>query len=165
VEAAVTAWREPAPAAPLAAGPGTVLGGRFRLEERIGKGGTGHVYRARDLLVEQFDGEGATVAVKLLDPAIRRDPALLEAILKSVSCMRKLRHPDIAQVHELHRFGDDYLIVMEMLEGESLARRLDRAGHPALSRREFRRMVNAVGSALDYAHGYGTVHGDIKPAN
>lgn len=157
------ALRESAPSPPP--GPGTVLGGRFRLEELVGKGGTGEVYRARDLLVEKIDASRATVAVKLLAPALGRDPALLRAILKSALAMRELQHPNIAQVFELQRFGAGYGIVMEWLEGESLARRIDRVGHPALSRREFAAMVKGVGAALDFAHAAGVVHGDIKPAN
>ena len=113
-----------------------VLGGRFELEECVGKGGTADVYRARDLLADQYDREHSTVAVKVLHRELHGDPPLLREILRAAAAMRRLRHAAIAQVFEVHHLDGDYLVVSEWLEGESLAQRLDGRAHPALGAAE-----------------------------
>lgn len=142
-----------------------VLGGRFELEECVGRGGTADVYRARDLLADQYDREHSTVAVKLLHRELHGDAPLLREILRAAAATRRLRHTAIAQVFEVHQLDGDYLVVTEWLEGESLAKRLDARPHPALGAAELGTVVADIGSALEYAHGHGIVHGDIKPGN
>lgn len=161
----------PAPAGVVAHSPArlspvcAVLGGRFELEECVGKGGTADVYRARDLLADQYDREHSTVAVKVLHRELHGDPPLLREILRAAATMRRLRHGAIAQVFEVHHLDGDYMVVTEWLEGESLAQRLDGRAHPALGAAELATLVADIGSALEYAHRHGIVHGDIKPGN
>jgi tetratricopeptide (TPR) repeat protein len=133
---------------------GDCIDGRFEIQERIGSGGMGVVYRALDRL------SGATVAVKVLwDPA----PDAVEQFDREARALASLVHPHVVEyvTHGVSSAGEPYL-AMEWLAGESLWQRLARG---RLDVAESIDLVRRVASALGAAHGRGIVHRDIKPSN
>ncbi len=144
---------------------GTVLRGRFQLEECVAQGPHSDVYRASDLLRLEAGSTGTALAIKVLHDGQGADPALRQRLQQQAIAAQSLTHPNIARVHDLDRHGEVSFISLEWLQGESLATHLDRI-HPAPVQIKLQRqIIAALGSALVYAHGRGVVHGDIKPAN
>lgn len=133
---------------------GTVLAGRYRLDSLLGRGGMGAVHRGTDLQT------GAPVAVKLIQ---RDDPQLVSRFRREGAVMTRLRHPHIVQVLEAGEVGGTLFIAMELVEGETLSRRLDRGD--ALPVDEALGIVRSLALALAAAHGVGILHRDVKPAN
>ncbi|WP_432029108.1 serine/threonine-protein kinase [Streptomyces sp. 1222.5] len=138
-----------------------VIAGRYRLEERIGRGGMGVVWRASDQVL------GRLVAVKELlpddsfaddDARRRRDRTFREA-----RAVAQLRHPHIIVVHDVLEQDDRPYLVMELVDGGSLADRIARQG--PVDAAEAARIGIALLSALRTAHEAGVLHRDIKPAN
>jgi pimeloyl-ACP methyl ester carboxylesterase/predicted Ser/Thr protein kinase len=142
----------PAPGGGLA---GTRLD-RFVIGQELGRGAMGVVYQARDTRLDR------RVAVK----AIRSGMALSDAARRRFSfearAAARLRHPYICQVYDLVETGSEELIVMELLEGESLETRLGRGTLPVA---EAVRITAEAAEALREAHAHGVVHRDIKPSN
>jgi serine/threonine protein kinase len=136
---------------------GRVLGGRFRLESLLGEGGFGTIWRAEQLVL------GATVAVKLIDLSIARQPGALERFLREAQAAASLRSPHVVQILDYGVEGDQPFIAMELLEGENLAQRLHRVGRLAPS--EALRIVTHVARAISRAHESNIVHRDLKPEN
>jgi serine/threonine-protein kinase len=141
--------------------PGTRFNDRFTLVERIGAGGMSQVWRATDELL------GRPVAVKMLTAEIAADPGLREATWREARAAARLTHPSVTRVYD---YGEAVLpggdrvayLVMELVEGQSLATRL--AAGP-LPWPEAARIGAHVAAALAAAHELGVVHHDIKPAN
>lgn len=141
-------------------GNARVIAGRYRLEARLGRGGMGVVWRATDLLL------GRQVAVKELD----RDETLSdtdaeqrERTLREARAVAQLRHPHIVVVHDVVVQDERPYIVMELIEGGSLAGRLARGG-PLDAHAVARMGIDLLG-ALRAAHDAGVLHRDLKPAN
>jgi len=137
----------------------TVLAGKYRLTEIIGRGGMGTVWRADHL------GFGAPVAVKLIDPKTLSAAGALRRFQNEARAAAALRSPHVVQVLD---YGVDEatgspFIAMELLEGESLAHRLRRCR--VLPAADTARLVTEVARALSRAHEAGIVHRDLKPAN
>src|SRR5215218_1001211 len=166
-----TPAREAAPPAPARGrgrgptGPGRAmtepagrpLGGRYRMEALLATGGMGEVWAARDLLLDR------AVAVKVLGPAFAGDGRAAERLRREARAAGRLEHPAIARVLDLGEDGGRPYLVMELLEGESLAERIARAG--PMGPAEAARVVAAVADALEAAHRAGVVHRDVKPGN
>lgn len=133
---------------------GRVVAGRFELDRRAGAGGMGTVYRARDLV------EGSSVAVKLLSVRDQRNADRFES---EAAILAGLSHPAIVRYlsHGLTETGERYL-VMEWLDGEDLATRLDRE---PLAMPDSLALARRIAGALEYVHPRGVVHRDIKPEN
>jgi uncharacterized membrane protein YgcG len=142
---------------PGAATEGRRLGGRYRVEALLGTGGMGEVWAARDLLLDR------AVAVKVLGGALAGDGRAAERLRREARAAARLEHPSIARVLDLGEQDGRPYLVMELLEGESLAARIDRAG--AMAAPEAARVVAAVADALEAAHRAGVVHRDVKPGN
>jgi hypothetical protein len=137
--------------------PGKTLdNGKYRVEAVVGRGGFGHVYRAR----EQLTGE--TVAIKELVPGLGADPQMVQRFLQEARATLRLTHPNIARTYNIFRDGDTYYLAMEYLPGGSLTDRLRRGPLPLA---EAMRIMEDLCAALGYAHEQGVVHCDIKPAN
>jgi eukaryotic-like serine/threonine-protein kinase len=136
---------------------GCCLGGRYRVGALLAAGGMGEVWAARDLLLDR------PVAVKLLGGALAGDGRAAERLRREARAAGRLDHPNIARVLDLGEHGGRPYLVMELLEGESLAARIDRAGPMAPA--EAARVVAAVADALQAAHSAGVVHRDVKPGN
>jgi serine/threonine-protein kinase len=136
---------------------GRRLGGRYRVGALLAAGGMGEVWAARDLLLDR------AVAVKVLGGALAGDGRAAERLRREARAAGRLEHPNIARVLDLGEQDGRPYLVMELLEGESLAARLDRAGPMAPA--EAVRVVAAVADALEAAHRAGVVHRDVKPGN
>jgi eukaryotic-like serine/threonine-protein kinase len=134
-----------------------VLGNRYRLGERIATGGMGAVYRAVD---ETLDRQ---VAVKALRRELADDPTFLERFRREARAAAGLSHPGVAGVYDYGELGGQPFIVMELIEGETLAERLAARGR--LPWQEAFAIGEQVAAALAAAHAHGLVHRDVKPAN
>jgi formylglycine-generating enzyme required for sulfatase activity len=138
-------------------GEGVTLAG-FRLGRRLGKGGMGEVFLARQLSVDR------EVAVKILPPGFAENRNAVERFLREGKLAARLDHANIATVYKAGEDNGNYYLAMAYIEGESLDRRLEREG--ALPEKEALRIVRAAADALDYAwQAVGLLHRDIKPAN
>jgi serine/threonine protein kinase len=135
--------------------PGTRLG-PYELEASIGAGGMGEVYRAKDTRL------GRTVAVKVLPDELSRKAGLRQRFEREARSIASLNHPHICSLYDVgQQDGVDFL-VMEYLEGETLA---DRLSHGALKTELVLRYAIQIADALDKAHRQGFVHRDLKPGN
>lgn len=130
---------------------------RYRLVERIAAGGSAEVWRARD---EQLD---RPVAVKRLHPHLLPDDASRQRLVAEARAAARLSHPVIVGIYDVDDTGESPAIVMELVDGESLAARIDRDG--PLPEREAVRITADVAEALYHAHQQGVVHRDVKPGN
>ena len=135
--------------------PGTKLGG-FDILSRLGEGGMGEVYRARDTQL------GRDVAIKILPDALSADPDRSERLAREAKMLAALNHPNIAAIYSLETAGPVRALVLELVEGETLRARLRRG---TLSADEARAVARGIIAALDAAHGCGIVHRDLKPEN
>ncbi len=131
--------------------------GNYRVLARLGEGGMGTVYRATDTMLDR------DVALKVLRPELARQAALVERFRAEAIALARLRHEHIAALYGLDRQGDDLVMVMEYVSGETLEARLARMGR--MSWQEAIPVLRAVLAALGHAHVRGVVHRDIKPAN
>ncbi|MEE1833824.1 serine/threonine-protein kinase [Streptomyces sp. SP17KL33] len=138
-----------------------VIAGRYRLEARIGRGGMGIVWRATDQLL------GRQVAVKelALDDSLpeERSRQRRERTLREARAVARLGHPHIIVVHDVVEQDERPYIVMELIDGASLAERIDEQG--PVDAREAARIGIALLGALRRAHDAGVLHRDLKPAN
>ncbi len=146
------------PRSPAQAVPGTVLGGRYRLDQPIGGGSFGTVFRARHLELNR------DVAVKILATSAGTDPEALKRFRREGDSACRVQHPNAVAVFDfaVNAGGVAYL-VMELLEGHSLEKELEERG--PLPARRSALIVIPVCSALAAAHAAGVVHRDIKPSN
>ncbi|MCG3192761.1 MAG: Serine/threonine-protein kinase PknD [Thermoanaerobaculia bacterium] len=131
--------------------PGTRLG-PYEIVSRIGAGGMGEVWRARDSRL------GRTVAIKVLPKEFAQDRDFCRRFEREARIISRLNHPNICTLHDV---GEGYL-VMEFVEGESLAERLRKGPLPI---REALRYGAEIALALDQAHRAGVIHRDLKPGN
>ena len=137
--------------------PGTLLGGRYRIIERRGRGGMGEVYRADDLKL------GQPVALKFLPADVDRDPARLTQLHTEVRMARQVSHPNVCRVYDIDEVEGSTFLSMEYVDGEDLASLLRRIGRfPEDRGLEIARQICA---GLAAAHERGVVHRDLKPAN
>jgi hypothetical protein len=149
--------------APLACG--SVLRGRFVLEELIGSGGMGQVFRARDLRREEAQDRHPHVAIKVLAGEFKRHPDALKALQREARKAQKLAHPSIGSVYDFDRDGANVYLVMELLEGEPLNEVVKAHAGTGLGTERALQLVEEVGIALAHAHSRGIVHSDFKPSN
>lgn len=130
--------------------------GEFQLQESLGKGGAGEVFRA-------LDEKGQAVAVKILHASAQENPELHKRFQAEVKICSQLNHPNIVRLLDWGKQNDILYLAMELLEGESLGSRLRR--DPRLSKEEFLAMLMPLASALQCLHDQGLVHRDLKPDN
>jgi predicted Ser/Thr protein kinase/predicted nucleic acid-binding protein len=128
----------------------------YRVEELIGSGGMGTVYRATQLSL------GRPVALKVLPPNVSDDPQFVHRFHREAEILAALAHPNVVQVIDRGEAEGRYFIVMEYVDGESLRALLRRGPVPP---RDACRICAQLLDALDYAHAKGVVHRDIKPEN
>ena len=131
--------------------------GNYRIVDRLGDGGMGSVYRAVDRMLDR------EVAIKVLRPDLARKEALVERFRQEAKALARLSHPRIATLHGLEQHGDELLMIMEFVRGDTLEAIVERSGRITWPRAC--ELCIAVLDALDHAHDMGVVHRDIKPAN
>jgi eukaryotic-like serine/threonine-protein kinase len=147
-------YNPPVPQA-MAFGPGARLG-PYEIQSALGAGGMGEVYKARDTRLDRL------VAIKVLPAHVSSDPALRERFEREARTVAALNHPHICTLHDVgHQDSVDYL-VLEYLEGQTLADRLTKG---ALPLDQAMAVAIQIADALDKAHGAGIVHRDLKPGN
>ena len=130
--------------------------GPYEIVAPLGAGGMGEVYRARDTRLDR------TVAIKVLPAHLSFDPVRRERFEREARAVSSLNHPHICTLHDVGQHdGTDY-IVMEHLEGQTLAERLEKAPLPT---DQLLRHAIEIADALDKAHRKGIVHRDLKPGN
>ncbi|MCP1673919.1 serine/threonine protein kinase [Natronocella acetinitrilica] len=147
-------------------GPGAVIKQRFVLEELIGQGGMGAVYRARDLRKEEAQDSEPHVAIKLLSDEFRQHPDSLVALQREAKKAQVLAHPNIVTVYDFDRDGTQVYMTMEYLQGDPLDVVIRRRGAGGgLPRSEALHIIDRMSRGLAYAHQQGIVHSDFKPGN
>jgi serine/threonine-protein kinase len=155
--AATDAAREEPPVAPVVFAPGAELGGRYRLERRLGSGAMGTVWAALHVGTER------RVALKIL----RRDrddaPTKRLRFLREARLLGRVDHPNLVPVHDVFEDRGVAVLAMDLLDGESLGERLRRDGRLPLA--EAARLLVGAFAAVDAAHAAGVVHRDLKPDN
>jgi eukaryotic-like serine/threonine-protein kinase len=134
---------------------GTRLG-PYEILSPLGEGGMGKVYKARDTRLDRF------VAIKLLRGDLADRPEIHERFVREARTIASLNHPHICTLYDVGRHDNADFLVMEFLEGETLAARLARAPLPL---DEALRYAIAIAGALDKAHTHGVIHRDLKPGN
>src|SRR5712691_11369733 len=135
--------------------PGTRLA-QYEIVAAIGKGGMGEVYRARDNKLKR------DVAIKSLPESLARDPERIRRFQQEAEVLASLNHPHIAQIYDLIEIEGSRYLVLELVEGETLADRLKRGLVPV---EEALQLAKQVAGALEATHELGIVHRDLKPAN
>ena len=135
--------------------PGTRLG-PYEISSLIGAGGMGEVYRATDTNLKR------AVAIKVLPEAFVADHERLARFQREAEVLASLNHPHIAQIHGLEKTAERIGLVMELVEGPTLA---DRIAHGAMPFDEALPIAKQITAALEAAHAQGIIHRDLKPAN
>jgi len=147
-------------------GPGTVLKERFELMEKLGEGGMGAVYKARDLLKVEAQDRNPYVAVKLLSGDFKEHPEAFIALQRESSKAQKLAHPNIATVYDFDRDRGTVYMTMEVLQGQELNEFIKKTiPDEGLEVPEAMDIIQQLCEGLKYAHNRGLVHSDFKPGN
>jgi formylglycine-generating enzyme required for sulfatase activity/dienelactone hydrolase len=128
----------------------------YAIEDRLGEGGMGTVYLARDTLLDR------KVAIKIVSPEAAGNPALVGRLLREAKAASRLNHPNIVTVYEIARAGDVDFIAMECVDGQPLSQLIPPGGLPIAQALDY---AGQIAAALAAAHGANVVHRDIKPAN
>jgi tRNA A-37 threonylcarbamoyl transferase component Bud32 len=137
--------------------PGTVLGERYRVVGKLGKGGMGEVFRADDLKL------GQQVALKFLLPEVDRDPVRLTQLHTEVRMARQVSHPNVCRVYDIDEVDGHTFLSMEYVDGEDLASLLRRIGR--FNEERGLEIARQMCAGLAAAHERGVIHRDFKPAN
>src|SRR5213592_3723205 len=130
--------------------------GSHQITAHLGKGGMGEVYRARDLKLKR------EVAIKILPDEFSRDSDRVSRFQREAEVLASLNHSNIAAIYDLEEAGGSRYLVLELVEGETLADCLKRGPLPL---EEALDVAKSVCDALEAAHEKGVVHRDLKPAN
>lgn len=131
--------------------------GRMQIEELLGSGATGQVYRARHLTLEK------PVAIKILHASHTQDPSLVRRFRAEARAASRLEHPNSVRIYDFDEDGPDLYIAMELLDGGDLESVLER--EPVLDAHRIAGIMVQVCSALGVAHEHGIIHRDVKPGN
>jgi serine/threonine protein kinase/Tol biopolymer transport system component len=130
--------------------------GSYEVLAKLGEGGMGEVYRATDVVLKR------QVALKVLPPEVANDPDRVARFQREAELLASLNHPNIAHLYGLERSGGTLALVMELVEGSTLA---DRIANGRLPIDEALPIATQIAEALEAAHEHGIIHRDLKPAN
>ncbi|MEO8424257.1 MAG: Stk1 family PASTA domain-containing Ser/Thr kinase [Actinomycetota bacterium] len=136
---------------------GSVLGGRYRVEARIGSGGMGEVYRGVDTVLDR------TVAIKILLPQFARDVSFVDRFRREAQAAARLNHPNLVGIYDSGADGETQFIVMEFIQGRTIEDFMSSGGRFTVPHAV--EVAEKICDALAYAHVAGVIHRDIKPAN
>ena len=139
----------------MALEPGTILG-PYEVTAKIGEGGMGEVYRATDTSLDR------QVAIKVLPDAFASDAERLARFEREAKVLASLNHPNIGAIYGLEKSGDTRALVLELVEGPTLA---DRIAQGPIAVDEALPIAKQIAEALEAAHEQGIIHRDLKPAN
>jgi eukaryotic-like serine/threonine-protein kinase len=128
----------------------------YQVTAQLGAGGMGEVYRATDTKLDR------SVAIKVLPPVFAADQERVVRFGREAKALAALNHPNIGAIYGLEEFGGSHFLVLELVEGETLAQRLQRGPVPCAEALQIGRQI---AEALEAAHEKGVIHRDIKPGN
>ncbi|MBL7164683.1 MAG: serine/threonine protein kinase, partial [Anaerolineales bacterium] len=131
--------------------------GRYKILEEIGRGGFSVVYKAENVALKK------TVAIKMMLPALFHDPESIERFIHEARTVAGLKHAHITRVVDLDEDEGRLFMALEYLPGGDLHSWIETHGRPSF--RQSAGIMYDIAEALDYAHGEGVVHGDVKPGN
>ena len=141
-----------------------VINQRFLLASKLGVGGMGTVYKAKDLRKVEAQDNNPWVAVKLLNDAFKDHPSAFIALQREAQKSQKLAHPNIVRVYDFDRDGETVYMTMELLRGEDLNHVIKRK-KKGFEQEDALNIIRQVGGALAEAHKHNIVHSDFKPGN
>jgi len=130
--------------------------GHYQITNQIGKGGMGEVYQAKDQIL------GRGVAIKVLPEEFARDADRVARFQREAKLLASLNHPNIAAIHGLEESGGTNFLVLELVEGNTLADRIKAGPVPV---EEALKLALKTSEALEAAHERGVIHRDLKPSN
>jgi len=137
--------------------PGDVVGGRYEIQQLLGEGGMGAVYKAKDRELGRF------VALKVIRPALAASPAILARFKQELLLAHRVTHKNVIRIYDLSEADGVKFITMEFVEGEDLRGLMQKK--EKLSREEVVEIIQQTCRALEAAHSAGIIHRDLKPQN
>lgn len=142
-----------------------VLKGRFALEEVLGTGGMGIVYKAKDMLKVEANDREPYVAIKVLSDEFKAHPEAFISLQRESRKSQRIAHPNIVNVHDFDRDDDTVFMTMEYMEGKSLDKLIRQYKSTGLPTDDALNIIKGMSRALIYAHAEHIVHSDFKPGN
>ena len=146
-------------------GPGVTLKDRFVLLEKLGQGGMGVVFKAKDLLKVEAQDKDPYVAIKVLTDAFKKYSGSFIALQREASKAQRLAHPNIATVYDFDRDGNTVFMTMEYLQGKPLNQLIKEINKKPLKLDHALHIIEELCSGLAYAHEKFLIHSDFKPGN
>jgi serine/threonine protein kinase len=146
-------------------GPGVTLKERFVLLEKLGQGGMGVVFKAKDLLKVEAKDKDPYVAIKVLTDAFKKYSGSFIALQREASKAQRLAHPNIATVYDFDRDGNTVFMTMEYLQGKPLNQLIKEINKKPLKLEQALHIIDELCSGLAYAHEKFLIHSDFKPGN
>lgn len=148
-----------------AAKPKEILKNRFVLEQVVGAGGMGVVYKAKDLLKVEAKDRDPYVAIKVLGEEFKSHPEAFIALQRESRKTQRIAHPNIVNVHDFDKDGDTVFMTMEYLHGTPLDKLIKKYSSTGLAFEDAWQILEGICAALSYAHGQKIIHSDLKPGN
>jgi serine/threonine protein kinase len=162
------AWSESPGCNLVASNPphvGEILAGRFIIESELGAGGMGTVFKALDLRRKEAQDRNPYVAVKTLNLKALRRADSIQILQREARKAQSLSHPNIVRIFDFDRAGEVLFLTMEFLDGISLETLIQNNIRPGMPMASLLPIIEQIVSALQFAHGEGIVHSDLKPSN
>lgn len=147
------------------AGKGLLLKKRFLLEDVLGQGGMGTVYKAKDLRKVEAEDPNPYIAIKVLNQDFKDHPDAFVTLQQETAKSHALAHPNIVTVHDFDRDGDTLYMTMELLDGQPLDKLIAEHRNKGLPKEQVWKITRDICAALAYAHQRQLIHADFKPGN
>lgn len=144
---------------------GTTIKNRYIIESILGYGGLCDVYLAKDKLLESSGSNSPYVALKILQREFATQPETARMLIREAQQTQRLSHPNIVRMFDFGVDGEQYFLVMEHIDGETLEDLIQRSRPNGLKFNAALSILNQVFDAISYSHSLGIVHADLKPSN